>query len=103
MKLHSVLLILGLFSIATNIAFAGVGPSMPWDSGLDTLVKNLTGKTALAVGVLALFLAGAGLVFGGEMTEFVRKMLMLIMAIAVVVSATSLMNILFGITGGLVA
>ena len=50
-------------------AFAGTGPDMPWDSGLDKLVKNLTGKTALAIGVLAMFAAAAALVFGGEMSE----------------------------------
>ena len=83
-------------------AFAGTGPSMPWDDGLDKLVKNLTGKTALAIGVLAMFAAAAALVFGGEMSEFTRRIILMILAVALMVSGASLLNIFFGITGALV-
>ena len=83
-------------------ALAGTGPDMPWDSGLDKIVKNLTGKTALAIGVLAMFAAAAALVFGGEMSEFVRRIILMILAVALMVSGTSLLNILFGVTGALV-
>lgn len=82
-------------------AFAGTGPKMPWDSGLSKLVKNLTGKTALAIGVLAMFSAAATLVFSGEMSEFTRRIILMILAVALMVSGTSLLNIFFGVTGAL--
>ncbi len=93
--------VVGLAFWAGN-AVAGTGPDMPWDSGLDKIVKNLTGKTALAIGVLAMFAAAAALVFGGEMSEFVRRIILMILAVALMVSGASLLNILFGITGALV-
>jgi len=99
--LKKVLIATGLMAVC-GVAAAGTGPDMPWDSGLDKLVKNLTGKTALAVGVLAMFAASAALVFGGEMSEFTRRMILMILAVAVMVSGTSLINIFFGVTGALV-
>lgn len=99
----NVALILGLGLLAAKSAFAGTGPAMPWDSGLDKVVKNLTGKTALAIGVLAMFASAAGLVFGGEMSEFTRRMMLLVLVISLLVSGASLMNILFGVSGALVA
>lgn len=106
MKLFKQLCKLGLpiFGAVAYIgnAFAGTGPDMPWDSGLDKLVKNLTGKTALAIGVLAMFAAAAALVFGGEMSEFTRRIILMILAVAVMVSGASLLNIFFGISGALV-
>jgi type IV secretory pathway VirB2 component (pilin) len=90
----------GLFCHVGQV-YAGTGPDMPWDSGLDKIVKNLTGKTALAIGVLAMFAAAAALVFGGEMSEFTRRLILMILAVAVMVSGTSLLNILFGVTGAL--
>ncbi len=96
----SLLFIIGI--IFFQPALAGIGPSMPWDNGLDKLVKNLTGKTALAIGVLAMFSAASALVFGGEMSEFTRRMLLLVLLVAVMVSSTSLMNILFGVSGALI-
>ena len=92
---------LGMLIIASN-SIAGTGPSMPWDDGLDKLVKNLTGKTALAIGVLAMFAAAAALVFGGEMSEFTRRIILMILAVALMVSGASLLNIFFDITGALV-
>jgi type IV secretion system protein TrbC len=83
-------------------AWAGTGPKMPWDSGLSKLVKNLTGKTALAIGVLAMFSAAAALVFGGEISEFTRRIILMILAVALMVSGTSLLNIFFGVSGALV-
>ncbi len=102
MALYFLSLVLITCIILIQPAFAGTGPSMPWDNGLDKLVKNLTGKTALAIGVLAMFSAASALVFGGEMSEFTRRMLLLVLLVAVMVSSTSLMNILFGVSGALI-
>ena len=86
----------------TGAAIAGTGPSMPWDDGLEKIKQNLTGKTALAIGVLAMFAAAAALVFGGEMSEFTRRIILMILAVALMISGASLLNILFGVTGALI-
>lgn len=95
-------LFMGLFIFTAKAAFAGTGDSMPWDSGLDKLVANLTGKTALAVGTLALFASATALVFGGEMSEWVRKTLLLVVAISMLISGGSLIKILFNVSGALI-
>ena len=101
-KVVNVALMAGLALLACKSAMAGTGPDMPWDSGLDKLVKNLTGKTALAIGVLAMFAAAAALAFGGEMSEFTRRIILMILAVALMVSGASLLNIFFGISGALI-
>lgn len=96
------LLIIFLLSfVFIKAAFAGTGPAMPWDSSLDKLVKNLTGKTALSIGILSMFSSAAALVFGGEVSEFTRRVLMLVLVISLMVSSTSLMSLLFGVSGAL--
>lgn len=98
----------GVFLCASGVgralaAAAGTGSSMPWDDGLSKLVTNLTGKTALAVGVLAMFAAAAALVFGGQMSDFTRRIILMILSIAVLVSGSSLLTTFFpGLAGAMV-
>ena len=49
-----------------------------------------------------MFAAAAALVFGGEMSEFTRRIILMILAVALMVSGASLLNIFFGISGALI-
>jgi type IV secretion system protein VirB2 len=49
--------------------------------------------------VLGVVVAGAMLVFGGELGDFTRKVIMLILAIALASSGTTVLAILFGNSG----
>ena len=91
-----------LFVLGTlRSAVASTGGGLPWDTPLQTLQNDLTGPVATAVSVLALFAAGAALVFGEEMGPFIRRVLLLVVAIALLVLGTNLLSAL-GLTGALV-
>ncbi|OZB34953.1 MAG: conjugal transfer protein TrbC, partial [Halothiobacillus sp. 15-55-196] len=75
---------------------------LPWESPMDTIKQSLTGPIALAISIIALAAAGAALVFGGELSEFTRKIIMLVMALALLVSGASIMTKLFAASGAII-
>ena len=77
------------------------GGSLPWDSPLTTLKNDLTGPVAFTISLLAMVACGAALVFGGEINEFVRRIIMLVLVCAFIVGVTNLASAL-GITGAIV-
>jgi type IV secretory pathway VirB2 component (pilin) len=79
-------------------AFASTGGGLPWDTPLQTLQNDLTGPVATTIAVLALFAAGGALVFGEELGQFVRRTLLLVVAIAFLVLGTNFLTAL-GLTG----
>ena len=89
-------------SSITNFAFANVGGLLPWEAPLATIQSSLTGPVAMSISILAMFVAGAALVWGEDISGFVRKTLMLVMAISFLVAGSSILNSLFGITGALI-
>jgi type IV secretion system protein TrbC len=91
-----------VFVLATlTSAMASTGGGLPWDTPLQTLQNDLTGPVATAVSVLALFAAGAALVFGEEMGPFIRRVLLLVVAIALLVLGANFLQAL-GLTGAVV-
>ena len=52
--------------------------SIPWTSGLTEFTKILSGPTALLISMLGLFFAGGILIFGGELGNFTRMLMMVI-------------------------
>lgn len=91
-----------LFAIAMlQPALASTGGGLPWDTPLQTLQNDLTGPVATAVSVLALFAAGAALVFGEELGHFVRRALLLVVAIAFLVLGNNFLTAL-GLTGAVI-
>jgi len=91
-----------LLALATlQPALASTGGGLPWDSPLQTLQNDLTGPVATSISVLALFAAGGALVFGEELGIFVRRALMLVIAIAFLVLGANFLTAL-GLTGAIV-
>jgi type IV secretion system protein TrbC len=89
-----------LYPPAAHAAAAG-GGSLPWDTPLTTLKNDLTGPVAFTISLLAMVACGAALVFGGEINEFVRRIIMLVLVCAFIVGVTNLASAL-GITGAIV-
>lgn len=89
----AVLMILGSF--VTQADATTISGSMPWDSALSTIIAQLTGPVALAIAIGAFFVAGAILVFGEDMSAFVRRLLMVIIAVALLVGGSTFLTALF--------
>jgi type IV secretion system protein VirB2 len=96
----AVLLIVLVLPDAAHAANAG-GGALPWDTPLTTLRNDLTGPVAFTISLLAMVAAGAALVFGGEINEFVRRIIMLVLVAAFLVGVTNLASAL-GIAGAVV-
>jgi type IV secretion system protein TrbC len=82
-------------------AATGGGGNLPWDQPLTVLKNDLTGPVAFSISLLAMVACGAALVFGGEINEFVRRMIMLVIVCAFIVSVVNVASAL-GLTGALV-
>ena len=80
---------------------SSAGGSLPWDGPLTTLKNDITGPVAFTISLLAMVACGAALLFGGEINEFVRRLIMLVLVAAFIVSVSNLATGL-GITGALV-
>jgi type IV secretion system protein TrbC len=86
-------------SLAAMVLLSGVGAfaqnqggNLPWEGPLQTLVTSLTGPVAYAISVVAIVALGAGLAFGGEMSESMRRMLQVGVAVCLVVFAAQVMT-----------
>lgn len=101
------ILVLGLLALAfllpgvAHAAGAG-GGAMPWDAPLTALRNDLTGSVAFTLALLAFFVAGVALIFGGEMSHFVRGMVMSVMVAAMMVGIVNVAAAL-GIAGAVIA
>ena len=74
---------------------------LPWEGPLTTLKDSLTGPVALAVSLIAILVCGCMLIFGGEIGDFAKRMVMLVLVIAVVVGGASMLTTLFGFTAAI--
>lgn len=86
-----------------KVALASSSTGLPWETPLQTIVQSLQSPVAFAIAVGALFAAGAALVFGEDMSGFVRKVLLAVMAIALLVGGSAFLSRVFGVSGALVS
>lgn len=82
---------LSLFFTAPASASTG-GSGLPWEGPLSTIQSSLTGPVATAIAVIALFAAGAALVFGDEMSNFVKRVLIGVMALALLIAGSHFLS-----------
>ena len=57
---------------------------------------SLTGPVAFAVSIIGIIVAGAVLIFGGDMNGFFRTLVFLVLVMALIVGANNLMSGFFG-------
>ena len=74
---------------------AGSTGGLPWESPLNTIRDSLKGPVALAISLIGIVVTGAMLIFGGEINEFARRVIMLVLVVALLVQANSLLTNLF--------
>lgn len=84
-----------IFLLVAAPAFAGTGgTALPWETPLQTIQNSLTGPVATTIAVIALFAAGAGLVFGDEMSAFVKRVLIGVMSLALLIAGSHFLTAL---------
>lgn len=86
----------GFCALALSVLSVAVmaGVNFPWDSPLSRLSQNLTGSTSSSIALIGLFVAGGALVFGGDLGDFAKRITWMTLAISLMLSGSSFINIL---------
>ena len=98
-----ILFILIILWFGSQIALAAsMGGGLPWETPLATIKDSLTGPVAGAISLVAIVVAGAVLIFGGDFSAFVRALINVVLVISILIGASSLLSHLFGVSGAVV-
>ena len=94
---------LGLAAISVLIAAtpalaSSSGGSLPWEGPLQQIQQSITGPVAGYIALAAVAIAGGMLIFGGELNDFARRLMYVVLVAGVLLGATTIVG-LFGATG----
>ena len=94
--------ILSIFTVLTICLFAAsayattTGTALPWESPIQTIQASLTGPVAIAIALIAIMIAGAMLIFGGEINNFARTGVYITLVLGLLVVANNVLTALYG-------
>lgn len=77
------------------------GSGMPWEGPLEQILDSMTGPVARAAAVIAIVIAGIGIMFS-EGGSGIRKLMFVGLGIAIMFAAVSFFLDFFGFAGGAV-
>ncbi len=99
-KMDRMMWLAGLLA-ATSVARANTSSIASLETPLQTLQASLSGPVALAIGVIAVVITGAMLIFGCEISDFGKRMAYVVLVLAILLPANSLVSQLFTNTSAL--
>ena len=82
-------------------ASASAGGGLPYEAWLTKLQQSMTGPVAFSVSLIGIVGAGGVLIFGGELNAFLRTLVFIVLVMALLVGANTMMSGIFG-TGAVV-
>lgn len=102
MQLNRQCVTLGLAALAAlalvSPATASSGGSLPWEGPLEQIQESITGPVAGYIALAAVAIAGGMLIFGGELNDFARRLVYVVLVAGILLGATTIVG-LFGATG----
>lgn len=86
--------------LTSHAALAGetatkAGP-LPYEGWLTTLRDSVTGPVAYALSIIGIVISGGVLIFGGDLSGFFRTLVFLVLVMAMLVGANSMLGQFFG-------
>ncbi|MCM2476166.1 conjugal transfer protein TrbC [Rhizobium sp. CG5] len=101
-KINIILTCAALAAVSVGLAEPALassgGSSLPWESPLEKIQQSITGPVAGFIALAAVAIAGAMLIFGGELNDFARRLCYVALVGGVLLGATQIVA-LFGATG----
>jgi type IV secretory pathway VirB2 component (pilin) len=91
-----VFVVLGLALVAPASASSGGG--LPWEQPLQQIQESITGPVAGFIALAAVAVAGGMLIFGGELNDFARRLMYVVLVAGILLGATQIVE-LFGASG----
>jgi type IV secretory pathway VirB2 component (pilin) len=70
----------------------GGGAGLPWEAPLDKLKQSISGPVAFVIALLGVIASGATLIWGGEISEFTRRIIYVVLVICIIVFANTLLT-----------
>lgn len=74
----------------------GEGGGLPYEDGLKSLAASITGPVPFVISLAGIVGCGAMLIFGGEISGFMRTMVFIVLVVAVIVQAGSIVTMMKG-------
>lgn len=90
------LALLFVFLIEPSWATTTSGGGLPFDSWLTKVKNSITGPFAFTVSIIGIVGAGAMLIFGGDMNGFLRSIIFIVLVLAFLVAAQSMLTAVTG-------
>ena len=71
---------------------AAAGGGLPYEGWLAKIQASITGPVAFAFAIIGLVVAGAVLIFGGELNGFIRTLMFIALVMALIITAQNMMT-----------
>ncbi len=91
-------LLLALLALEPALASTGGGGGLPWEGPLQQIQQSITGPVAGFIALAAVAVAGGMLIFGGELNDFARRLMYVVLVAGILLGATQIVA-LFGASG----
>ena len=91
-----------LFVAVATPALASSGGGLPWEGPLQQIQESITGPVAGFIALAAVAVAGGMLIFGGELNDFARRLMYVVLVAGILLGATQIVG-LFGASGASIA
>ncbi|WP_426127842.1 TrbC/VirB2 family protein [Pararhizobium sp. PWRC1-1] len=95
-KIVGIVLLWIVASVSPALASSGGG--LPWEGPLQQIQESITGPVAGFIALAAVAIAGGMLIFGGELNDFARRLMYVVLVAGILLGATQIVG-LFGATG----
>lgn len=91
--------LIGSSALSIGPAFAaGGGGGLPWEAPLQQIQQSINGPVAGTIALAAVAIAGGMLIFGGELNDFARRLVYVVLVAGILLGATQIVG-LFGAGG----
>lgn len=77
---------------ASDAGSGGGGAGLPWEKPLDMLKKSISGPVAFVIALFGIIACGATLIWGGEVSEFARRIVYVVLVVCLLVFANTLLT-----------
>ena len=99
---HAAIAFVIVSAIMTSTTLASSGGGLPWEAPLQQIQQSITGPVAGFIALAAVAVAGGMLIFGGELNDFARRLMYVVLVAGILLGATQIVG-LFGATGATIA
>lgn len=98
-----ILLVFCLLALVADAALASTGAQgFEYESALEKFSQSITGPVAFFIAIIAMAASGFGIVFGGELTGWIKIACGIICMVGFIVFSSNIYQTLFGVSGALI-